>query len=356
VTARPRLQLPEPLRLQELFDRHLDDGDLAALVEDDHLLPSAGQVPRALWEAALLDPARDVLTRPSKQFRSRLVRMAARLAGARHLPAALPALLEMIHTGSLVVDDIQDDSSQRRGAACLHRLHGVPLALNTGNWLYFWPLTLLDTLGLPAALTARLRQRMCAAMFRCHFGQALDLALPVGQLGRTAVPAVVAAATRLKTGTLTALAAETGALAAEAPAAMVAALGRFGHRLGVALQMLDDLGNLAEGDDHDDKRHEDLRLGRPTWPWAWAAEQLDDRAFADLQREARVLNARALAGGRVDAGPLAARLRAAVGTRGRREASRLLDRAFDELRTTLGPDADLHALAAEIARLEAAYV
>jgi geranylgeranyl pyrophosphate synthase len=311
-------------------------------------------VPRALWEAALLEPARDVLTRPSKLFRSRLVRMAARLAGARHIPAALPALLEMIHTGSLVVDDIQDDSSQRRGAACLHRLHGVPLALNTGNWLYFWPLTLLDTLGLPGAMAARMRQRMCAAMFRCHFGQALDLALPVGQLDRASVPAVVAAATRLKTGALTALAAEVGALAAGAPAATIAALRCFGHRLGVALQMLDDLGNLADGDD--DKRHEDLRLGRPTWPWAWAAEDLDDRAFADLQREARVLNAHALAGGRGDAAPLAARLRAAIGPRGRREASRLLDQAFDQLRGALGPDADLQALAAEIARLEAAYV
>jgi geranylgeranyl pyrophosphate synthase len=297
---------------------------------------------------------RDLLGRPSKQFRANLVRLSARLAGGADVPPALPALLELIHAGSLVVDDIQDDSSQRRGAACLHRLFGLPLALNTGNWLYFWPLALLDELGLAPALAAELRGRMCRAMLRCHYGQSLDLAVPVGHLPRNAVVSVVATSTRLKTGALTSLCAEVGALAGGAPPDRVEPLRRFGRRLGVGLQMLDDLGNLAGVDQ--DRRHEDLRLGRPTWPWAWAADDLDEQSFAALQAQARVVHARALAGLPVHSGDLAHRLRAATWHRGRRAAGVLLRRALADLEATFGASADLTAVAAEITRVEQAYV
>ena len=255
-----------------------------------------------------------MLTRPSKQFRSRLVRMAARVSGARHIPATLPALLEMIHTGSLVVDDIQDNSGQRRGAACLHRLHGIPVALNTATGCTSG-LTLLETLGLPDAVAAELRQRMCAAMFRCHFGQALDLSLPVGPAG----PAAGASGGGQRHAPEDRSADRAGRRDGRAGGGRRRRRwwrhsGVFGRRLGVGLQMLDDLSNITEGtaEGDEEKLHEDLRLGRPTWPWAWAAADLDQQKFAQLQLEGRVLNARALAGGPADASPLAGRLRAAI--------------------------------------------
>lgn len=382
---------------------HHDDRSAAGLERD---------VPRSVWEIALLGPARDILSRPSKSFRATLVAASYRLArgtrngeaGSAHgasPPPELGALVEIVHAGSLVVDDVQDDSARRRGAATLHRLYGVPLAINTGNWLYFWPLELLSELaprlGLSAHVEADLRRRFGRAMFRCHFGQALDLAVHVARLPQRWVPSVVRGAAELKTATLTELAATVGAVAAGASAAHLDALARFGRRLGLGLQMLDDLGNLTtsagapnglrpdgglpggrhaggnrDGGNQDgdarpdrkareDKQLEDLQNGRPTWPWALAAEHLPPDEFASLQLELRVLSAQAQAQGQeqwadsVDFRPLAETLRNAVGMSGRRTAHLTLERALADLQAALGPDAALDDLRTMVARLEAAY-
>lgn len=347
---------PLSLALGELFDTIWNDDALAALVDADEAAvarASSAAPPRAMWESALLGPARDMLTRPGKRFRSELVALAGRLAGGRDVPAALPLLLEIIHAGSLIVDDIEDDSSARRGAACLHRLHGMPVALNAGNWMYFWPFQLVGELGLADSVVAELRNVMSRAMFHCHFGQALDVSSHVGSLPQRWVPSVVASATSLKTGRLTELAATMGAVAVGAPADRVATLGRFGRRLGIGLQMLDDLHNLTVADDA--KRHEDLRLGRPTWPWAWAAQDLDEVRFAALQADARVLTAHVRAGVPTDARTLAEQLAAATALRGRRSARVLLDRALADLRAAFPGAPELDVVAEELRRLEAAY-
>jgi hypothetical protein len=52
-------------------------------------------------------------------------------------------VVEFIHAGSLVVEDIEDGSRIRRGRVALHVRYGMPVALNAGNWLYFWPFELL---------------------------------------------------------------------------------------------------------------------------------------------------------------------------------------------------------------------
>ena len=109
-------------------------------------------VPAAVWEQALLGPAREFLSRPGKAFRARLVRAGWELAGCQGAPSPLlPLLVELLHAGSLIVDDIEDGSTQRRGAPSLHQLYGVPVALNTGNWLYFAPMALIPRLELPPA-------------------------------------------------------------------------------------------------------------------------------------------------------------------------------------------------------------
>jgi geranylgeranyl pyrophosphate synthase len=97
----------------------------------------------------------------------------------------------------------------------------------------------------------------------------------------------------LKTGALTGLACALGARVAGGSDEQVAALAHFGRELGLALQQLDDLGNLsAKGPAS--KRHEDLRNGRLTWPWAWAAELLDPLAYQNLTLAARAAGASGL--------------------------------------------------------------
>ena len=278
---------------------------------DDLLEPTAhplvkGRVGRGRWEDVLLSPVNDILGRPGKGIRAQLVDAGyAMVRAGERAPDAAVALVEILHAGSLVIDDIEDDSKTRRGGKAIHRVHGTPKAINAGNFMYFLALRLTQELDLDPASELRLHRMVIRTMLDCHRGQALDLGLRLGEVPQAEVPTVVAEASLLKTAALTALATGLGALAAGGTDAQIAAMTGFGREVGVALQQLDDLGNLS-GKGPPAKRYEDLRNGRLTWPWAWAAEILHPVDYQGFEAVARALtgaslglrpNARALAAG-----------------------------------------------------------
>jgi len=307
-------------------------------------------VPWHLWGPALYGPLRDFLSRPGKEFRGALVAACYRLAGKKDLPPPeLPLAIEALHAGSLIVDDIEDESLERRGRPALHVTHGVPVALNAGNWLYFWSLRLLDRAELPPAARLVAHRAVTDALLSCHYGQALDLSVKLSSLEQSEVLGVVRSCSELKTGSLTGLAAGLGALAGGASPELVEAATRFGRSLGVGLQMLDDLSGLLN-ERRAAKGREDLTRGRPTWVWAWLSTRLGDSAFAALLEQGnRVLNGEAPA-------PLEKRLAALVSPFGKREAQAELERAFAALRSLAGDSPVLSVLARDLDRLGRSYV
>ncbi|APJ04061.1 polyprenyl synthetase family protein [Silvanigrella aquatica] len=74
--------------------------------------------------------------------------------------------VEILHCASLVIDDIEDGSTERRGKNSLHLEFGIPQALNAGNWMYFLALK---------QLPENLKNEAVDTLFDCHIGQALDL-------------------------------------------------------------------------------------------------------------------------------------------------------------------------------------
>jgi geranylgeranyl pyrophosphate synthase len=145
------------------------------------------------------------------------------------------------------------------------------------------------------------------------------------------------------------MAAAIGALAAGASPARIEALASFGRELGVGLQMMDDLGSLTSAE-RAEKAAEDLRGGRPTWPWAWAAQDCAAAAYAELVRCAHEV-----ATG-TDPDSLARRLAARVGESGRARARAQLSHAFCGLRASCGASAALEAVEQDFRRLEESYV
>jgi geranylgeranyl pyrophosphate synthase len=257
---------------------------LAALLEEEaellvRSLPDDVRVPPSVWLDALFEPLVEASRRPGKELRGRLTEVAWRLASGRgRAPVELAAAVEALHLGSLIVDDIQDGSVRRRGSRALHLRAGVPRALNAANWLYFWPSALLERAGFEPLLLLELKGAVDRAVLRCHYGQALDLSLCVTEVQKLELKDLVYGTTRLKTGSLFELSAELGAIAAGAPVETVRALGRVGRDIGVALQMLDDWTGIAS-QRRCHKGHEDLLGARPTWPWAWLSERLDDVSY-----------------------------------------------------------------------------
>lgn len=310
----------------------------------------ADTLSQAHWSQALADPLTDFLERPGKEFRAALVETAYHLGrGVGECPPVLPKLVEIIHAGSLIVDDIQDDSKVRRGAPSLHVEYGLPVALNAGNWLYFWAFALVENLELAPDAQLQIYKVLSRTMFACHYGQGLDLTARITELAQSEVPQVVETATRLKTGALMSFAAALGAIAARAPIREVDALAQFGSRLGVGLQMLDDVGGLLN-ERRWNKGAEDLALGRPTWPWAWLASDLSSQAYAELRGLA--VSARE---GSVKLEVLAKQMRQELRGSGRVRVRRHLKQAFAPLSETFGASPQLEAIELETQRLEKSY-
>ncbi len=286
-------------------------------------------VPGWIMQVGLFDLVRDFLARDGKRIRAELIELSYRLAGgSAHVPGDLIEFIELLHAGSLIIDDIEDDSAVRRGQPALHRKFGVPLALNTGNWMYFSALEHLFTLPVDSSTAMQLFQQSVTTIRRCHEGQALDLAAQTGDLGPVQTLATVNRISRLKTGGLTSLAAQLGAAAAAADTACCHVLSRFGMELGVGLQMQNDLAELARCAQAG-RPGDDLRNARVTWPWAWLGQVASGREFAELQSLSDPVASR-------DVGEIAIRLYDQVADHGHRQVRQQLSCAVAILEREFG--------------------
>jgi geranylgeranyl pyrophosphate synthase len=218
-TAPPELAaFLEEMRV--LVDRELDRR-LRAPADDP------GKLAEAMHYAA---------TGPGKRLRPAIVLAAAEACGGTR-EAALPAAvaLEMLHAYTLVHDDLpaMDDDDERRGRPTVHIAFGEAIAILAGDGLLTMAFELLAELGPRAADAVRVLARRAGAR-ELLLGQAIDLTAP--PVGMAQIERLHAA----KTGALFAAAGELGAIAAGAPAATCAALGRYGLAIGIAFQHADD--------------------------------------------------------------------------------------------------------------------
>jgi len=232
-----------------------------------------------LFQHVLLKPISDLMFRKGKNIRGQLVELGFSLSRPlEDYPESVficSEILEYLHAGSLVIDDIQDGSLLRRGEPTLHSKYGVPLALNTGNWLYFWPMELIRELKVDPTQKLLIYEKYQKALLRAHMGQALDVGVRIDSLSRDQIHKVCLLSLELKTGALTSLALSLGAIIGGASDDQLSCIEKFGVDYGIALQMFDDTGNFI-GRRDPSKRWEDLYLRRPSWVWACLTVSRDE--------------------------------------------------------------------------------
>jgi geranylgeranyl pyrophosphate synthase len=242
-------------------------------------------------DSFLLSPLRDFLKRPGKKIRGQMVEVGFELATGkeghqrtesenRQLLLASD-LLEALHAASLIIDDIQDNSELRRGEPTVHKKHGMPLALNAGNWLYFWPLQNVETWDIPTEKKLSVFRICHRGLLRAHFGQALDVGLDIFKVPQNKIRSTCLASLELKSGALMAMALSLGAVLGGASHELEQLCDRFGHAFGIALQMFDDAGNASVSGV---KQFEDLKLKRPSWLVAVAASELTENEFKEFEK------------------------------------------------------------------------
>ena len=196
--------------------------------------------------SSLNAPALELIRRGGKRWRPLLLVMAARAFGREDGALSLSPLVEIAHSGSLIVDDIEDGAEKRRGGPAIHLLYGVDAAVNDANLLYFLPAALIDEFAESPALRLALHSRYAFHLRRLHLGQAMDIEWHRRD-GFVPREDEYLSMCRLKTGVLARAAAELGALAAGAPEGEAEALGLVFESVGVAFQILDDAKNLRAG-------------------------------------------------------------------------------------------------------------
>ncbi|MFD9968779.1 polyprenyl synthetase family protein [Streptomyces sp. NPDC059011] len=280
-----------------------------------------------------------------KGVRQALAVLGAEAVGADGGAAVAGAVaVELVHTFSLLHDDIMDGDELRRQRPAVWKAYGTGPAVLAGDALHALAVQCLA--GAPGPRTGEAVRRLCGTLGALVRGQAEDLRFerqPWSGPGAVGMDQYRSMAEH-KTGALLGCAVALGAVLGGGPAATVAELDRAGRHLGVAFQAVDDLlGIWGEPAVTGKPVHGDLRQGKKTFPVL--------AALAGEGPAARELAALLESPGRPDRAT-AARAAALVEEAGgraatRAEARRHLDAARQGLRGSApAPDAaaDLDAL------------
>ncbi|HMJ13069.1 MAG TPA: polyprenyl synthetase family protein [Polyangiaceae bacterium] len=229
-------------------------------------------------------PIREITDRGGKGWRSyALITCCDVVGGDSRTLVDWLAMPELMHVGSLIVDDVEDKSVVRRGKPTAHMIYGEAQAINSGTAAYFIMQKLLaKTTFLSAADRLRVYDLYFEGMRAGHAGQAIDLdgfdaEMPayVESGAGHELERRVMAVHRLKTAAPAGTLARMGSIAGGGSDAQVEGMGQFFEALGMAFQIVDDVLNLRGFKGDLKSKGEDIVQGKITLPVAKAISRLD---------------------------------------------------------------------------------
>ena len=265
------------------FEQALAETAAAVDAALDALLPRAGGV-----EGRVAEAMRYATLNGGKRLRPFLVVAGARLFEVSE-PSALrtAAAVEMIHCYSLVHDDLpaMDDDDVRRGQPSCHVAFDEATAILAGDALLTYA---FEALSAP--------ETHASAAVRCELVRGLAVAAGCGgMVGGQMIDLLAAESTldidgvtrlqKLKTGALIAFACEAGAILGEAGAEARVALAGYGHDLGLAFQIADDLLDIEGSEAETGKAvGKDAAAGKATFVGLLGVDGARDRARVLVDR------------------------------------------------------------------------
>ncbi|MFH1225092.1 MAG: polyprenyl synthetase family protein [Candidatus Diapherotrites archaeon] len=224
--------------------------------------------------SAVAEPIWDFLSRGGKRWRPALMLLCCEAVGGNPDEIGeFVVLPELLHNGTIMVDDVEDNAELRRGRPCTHKIYGEDLAINDANLLYYLPTILLyrNTKNLGCETRVKIYGTYAEEMLRLSFGQAMDIYWHGGKGGKITEQQYLQMCI-YKTGTLASFAAKLGAILGNAQERQVTALGNFAATLGVAFQIRDDVLNLFPNKGWGKETGEDVREGKRSLPAIYALE------------------------------------------------------------------------------------
>lgn len=228
---------------------------------------------------------RHIVESGGKRLRPLLVLLSAKAHGydgdAHKL---LAAIIEFIHTATLLHDDVVDDADLRRGRKTAKSLWGNEASVLVGDFLYSRAFQMIVESGLPqiigvlADATNTIAEGEVRQLLNCRRDD----------VGEDDYLQVI----RCKTAKLFEAAARIGALAAAAPPDAEACAARFGLNAGLAFQLIDDVLDYEprtdSGNNPGKPSAHDFAEGKPTLPFIYALERCspgDAQALRDALKK-----------------------------------------------------------------------
>lgn len=216
----------------------------AGLIEVDRKLEEVVQSDVTL----LQDASSHIVSSGGKRVRPQVVFLSYLACGGNDISSAIPlaSAVELVHTATLVHDDINDHSLTRRGKISVHARWGRTFALLTGDFLFTKVYELMAPFG------AEFNVIMADACVSLVEGETLQAsAAKYGKIDSEIYKQIIA----LKTASLFQAATNMGALLAGADRSTVDSMIKYGYNLGLAFQIVDDVLDVV-GDPE--------TLGKPT--------------------------------------------------------------------------------------------
>jgi octaprenyl-diphosphate synthase len=276
--------------------------DIRAPVADD--LKKVDAEIRAQLEsdvALVSQVAQHIVGGGGKRLRPLTVLLAARAAGAGpesgYVKAA--AIIEFIHTATLLHDDVVDDSHQRRGRNTANDVFGSAASVLVGDFLYSRSFQMMVDIGL-----LRVMQVMADATNTIAAGEVLQL-MNAGDPDTTELRYLDVI--YRKTARLFEAGAQVAAIVGGAPENVERALTDYGRHLGIAFQLVDDaLDYRGDAAELGKNLGDDLAEGKPTLPLIHALREGSPEQAALIRRAIED-------GGSRDIGPIRAAIESTGG-------------------------------------------
>jgi len=256
-------------------------------------------------QRALSDPLWELLDRGGKRWRAVLFLLFVEAFDEdpeEFLPYA--CIPEILHNGTIIVDDVEDEAAMRRGEDALHHIYGQDVALNAGNAMYFLPLKLLmqNPADLPADRRLAAYEMLTYELNRTHLGQGMDICWHNERDVRITADQYLEMCA-CKTGCLGRIVARLAAVVTDQPPAVERAVATYAELTSVAFQIGDDIldveNSLGRAGEFGKEFGNDVREGKKTLLVIHAieespperADRLEEILVADSNTDEEVLEA-----------------------------------------------------------------
>ena len=187
------------------------------------------------------------------------------------------AALELLHTASLLHDDVIDESPIRRGVSSLHTLFSNRIAILTGDYIFTTSLQ-------NAALTKNVDIIECLSLLGQKLSGGELLQLQLQQQGGFSEKNYIEVI-RNKTASLFATCCRFGALSVSADTFIVNSFAHFGELLGICFQIKDDIFDYFDSTDIGKPTGNDMREGKITLPALYVLNNSSDLFVKDLLKK-----------------------------------------------------------------------